>query len=73
MLRKANNKAKSEAMELKIDDRVKQFSNRNSYILTILTMKDLKDSFLNQIKYRLIDPVITEIGIINKHYLKRNK
>ena len=41
-----NNEAKSIAKNLKIDDRVQQFSRRNSYI----TIKDHKENFPNTIK-----------------------
>ena len=58
--------AKSIAKNLKIDDRVQQFSRRNSYI----TIKDHKENFPNTIKCRLINPAKSEIGIISKHYLE---
>ena len=61
-----NNEAKSIAKNLKIDDRVQQFSRRNSYI----TIKDHKENFPNTIKCRLINPAKSEIGIISKHYLE---
>ena len=59
-----NNEAKSIAKNLKIDDRVQQFSHRNSYI----TIKDHKENFPNTIKCRLINSAKSEIGIISKHY-----
>ena len=61
-----NDEAKSIAKNLKIDDRVQQFSRRNSYI----TIKDHKENFPNTIKCRLINPAKSEIGIVSKHYLE---
>ena len=64
IVKNINNEAKSIAKELKIDDRVEQFSNTNAYI----TVKDHKKNFPNMVKCRLVNPAKSEIGIISKHY-----
>ena len=66
IVKSINTEAKSIAKDLKIDDRVEQFSNRNAYV----TIKDHKDNFPNSVKCRLINPAKSEIGIISKHYLE---
>ena len=66
IVKNINNEAKSIAKELKIDDRVEQFSNRNAYI----TIKDHKKNFANMVKSSLVNPAKSEIGIISKHYLE---
>ena len=66
IVKNINNEAKSIAKELKIDDRVEQFSNTNAYI----TVKDHKKNFPNTVKCRLVNPAKSEIGIISKHYLE---
>ena len=57
IVKNINNEAKSIAKELKIDDRVEQFSNRNAYI----TVKDHKKNFPNTVKCRLVNPAKSEI------------
>ena len=43
------------------------FSNKQAFI----TLKDYKDNFENNPKYRLLNPAKSEIGIISKHHLQR--
>ena len=61
-----NKEAKVIAAELKLDDRIEQFNQREAFV----TLKDHKVNFQNDPKCRLINPAKSEIGIISKHYLE---
>ena len=57
-----NIEAKKIATKLKIDDRVQQFHEAETFI----TVKDHKDNFPNFSTFRLINPSKSEIGKISK-------
>ena len=65
-IRSINKEAKTIAEDLKIDDRIEQFSQREAFI----TLKDHKENFQNNTKCRLINPAKSEIGKISKHYIE---
>ena len=65
-MRSINKEAKTIAEDLKLDDRIEQFSQHEAFI----TLKDHKENFQNNTKCRLINPAKSEIGIINKHYIE---
>ena len=65
-IRSINKEAKTIAEDLKLDDRIEQFSEREAFI----TLKDHKENFQNNTKCRLINPAKSEIGIISKHYIE---
>lgn len=62
ILRRINQKAKSMQKEIKTDNTVEQFLERNSYI----TINDRTVRFHGQIKCRLINPAKIQIGIVNE-------
>ena len=66
LIKKINKEAKTIASELKLDDRIEQFNQREAFV----TLKDHKANFQNDPKCRLINPAKSEIGIISKHYLE---
>ena len=53
------------ASELEIDDRIYTTTKRDSFI----TIKDHKENFLNNPKFRLINPTKAELGMISKQML----
>ena len=61
-----NKEAKAIASELKLDDRIEQFNQREVFV----TLMDHKVNFQNDPKCRLIYPDKSEIRIISKHYLE---
>ena len=61
-----NKEAKVIAAELKLDDRIEQFNQREAFV----ALKDHKVNFQNDPKCGLINPAKSEIGIISKHYLE---
>ena len=65
-VRSINKEAKTIAEDLKLDDRIEQFSQREAFI----TLKDHKENFQNNTKCRLVNPAKSEIGIISKHYIE---
>ena len=66
LITKINKEAKTIATELKLDDKIEQFNQREAFV----TLKDHKVNFKNDPKCRLINPAKWEIGIISKHYLE---
>ena len=60
-----NAEAKVIAQDLKIDERIEQYNQEQSFI----TLKDHKENFKNNPKCRLINPAKSEIGIVNKEYI----
>ena len=63
--RKIDKESKKFAKHLGIDDIMECYSDQHAFI----TLKDHKDNFKNDPKYRLINPSKTDIGHINKAYL----
>ena len=63
--RDINRKTKNFAKILKIEDRVECYSNQHAYI----TLKDHKENFRNNTKWRLINPSKSEVGRVSKKYL----
>ena len=57
-----NAEAKFIAQDLKIDERIEQCNQKESFI----TLKDHKENFKNNSKRRLINPAKGEIGIVSK-------
>ena len=55
------------AAKLEIDDRVHVTSKRDSYI----TVKDHKPGFMNNPKFRLINPTKAELGMVSKQMLEQ--
>ena len=66
LINNINKEAKAIATELKLEDRIEQFSQREVFV----TLKDHKVSFQNDPKCRLINPAKSEIGIISKDYVE---
>ena len=66
LINSINKEAKAIASELKLDDRIEQFNQREAF----LTIKDHKANFQNGPKCRLINTAKSEIGIINRHELE---
>ena len=66
LIDKINKEAKAIAADLKLDDRIEQFTQHEVFV----TLKDHKVNFQNDPKCRLINPAKSEIGIISKHYLE---
>ena len=66
LIKNINKETKTIASELKLDDRIEQFNQREAFV----TLKDHKANFQNDPKCRLINPAKSEIGIISKHYLE---
>ena len=66
LINNINNEAKAIAAELKNDDRIEQYNQREAFV----TLKDHKVNFQNDPKCRLINPAKLEIGIISKHYVE---
>ena len=65
-IRSINKEAKTIAEDLKLDDRIEQFSQCEVFI----TLTYHKENFQNNTKCRLINPAKSEIGIISKHYIE---
>ena len=65
-LNSINTEAKNIAKDFKLEDRIEQHSQHQSFI----TLKDHKDNFQNNLKCRLINPAKCQIGIISKHYIE---
>jgi hypothetical protein len=55
------------AKQLKLEERMEKYANRNAYI----TLKDHKDNFINSPKCRLINPAKSEVGLVSKKILER--
>ena len=66
LINNINKEGKAIASELKLDDTIKQFNQREAFV----SLKDHKANFQNDPKCRLINPAKSEIGTITKHYLK---
>ena len=66
LINNINKEVKVIAAELKLDDRIEQFNQRDAFV----TLKAHKVNFQNDPKCRLINPAKSEIGIISKHYLE---
>ena len=60
-----NTEAKVIAKDLNLDERIEQYNQNQSFI----TLKDHKENFQNNPKFRLINPAKSEIGIVSKHYI----
>ena len=60
-----NAEAKVIAQDLKIDLRIEQYNQKQSFF----TLKDHKENFKNNPKCRLINPAKSEIGIVSKEYI----
>ena len=58
-------KTKSFAKTLKIEGIMEYYSDQHAYI----TLKDHKENFRNNIKYRLINPSKSKVGRVSKNYL----
>ena len=54
------------AMDLALDDRIEVFNRGNGYI----TVKDHKPGFMNNPKFRLINPTKAELGMVSKQMLE---
>ena len=65
-LNSINTEAKNIAKDFKLEDRIEQHSQHESFI----TLKDHEDNFQNNLKCRLINPAKCQIGIISKHYIE---
>ena len=65
-IRSINKEPKTIAEDLKLVDRIEQFSQREAFI----TVKDHKENFQNNTKCRVINPAKSEIRIISKHYIE---
>ena len=62
-----NREAKGIAVKLKLEERIEQYSEGKAFI----TVKDHKENFRNQPKFRLINPAKTNIGKISSQILKK--
>ena len=62
-----NKEAKCISERLHLDDRVRQFNQCEAFV----TLKDHKENFQNNPKYRLLNPAKSEIGIISKHCIEK--
>ena len=60
-----NAEAKVIAQDLKMDERIEQYNQKQSFI----TLKDHKENFKDNRKCRLIDLAKSEIGIASKEYI----
>ena len=60
-----NKEAKKIVTDLNLAERIQKFTEKNVFV----TLKDRKDNFLRSTLCRLINPAITQIGKISKHYL----
>ena len=60
-----NAEAKVIVQDLKIDKRIEQYNQKQSFI----TLKDHKENFKDNPKCRLIDVAKSEIGIASKEYI----
>ena len=58
---------KKVATELEIDDRMYCTSKRDSFI----TLKDHKHQFMNNPKFRLINPTKSELGMVSKQMIDK--
>ena len=63
--RDINRKTKKFSKILKIEDRVECYSNQHAYII----LKDHKENFRSNTKWRLINPSKGEVGRVSKKYL----
>ena len=63
LINNINKEAKAIAAELKLDDRIEQFNQREVFV----TLKDHKLNFQNDPKCRLINPAKSEIGTIRTY------
>ena len=59
-----NAEAKVIVEDLKIDKRIEQYNQKQSFIM----LKDLKENLKNNPKHRLINPAKSEIGIVSKEH-----
>ena len=62
-----NREAKGIAEKLKLEDRIEQYTEGKAFI----TLKDHKDNFMNNPKFRLINPAKSNIGKISSQILKK--
>jgi len=62
-----NKEAKGIATDLKLQERIEGFADRNAFI----TLKDHKENFRSNPKCRLINPAKSDIGKISKSILQR--
>ena len=62
-----NMEAASIARNLELDERIEAMANKPAY----LKLKDHKDDFPARLKFRLINPCNSNIGIISKNILDR--
>ena len=60
-----NEEAKVIAQDVKIDERIEQYNQRQSFIM----LKDHKENFKNNPKCRLINPAKSDIGIVSKEHI----
>ena len=60
-----NAEAKVIVKDLKIDERIEQYNQKQS----LITLKGHKENFKNNPKCRLINPAKSEIGIVSKEYI----
>ena len=65
-LSRINTEAKDIAKDLKLEERIEQHSQHQSFII----LKDCKDNFQSNPKCRLIKTEKSEIGVIKKHYIE---
>ena len=66
LINNINKEAKAIVSELKLDDEIEQYNQREAFV----TLKDHKANFQINPKCRLINPAKSEIVIISKHYLE---
>ena len=60
-----NAEAKVIAQDLKIDERIEEYNQKQS----LITLKDHKENFKNNPNCRLINPAKSEIGIVSREYI----
>ena len=61
-----NREAEIIAKELYLEDRVECLAQRDAFI----TLKDHKENFINNTKYRLLNPANSQNGLISKQLLE---
>ena len=62
-----NKEAECTGERLHLDDRVEQFNQCEAFV----TLKDQKENFQNNPRWRLLNPAKSEISIISKHYIEK--
>ena len=60
-----NTETKIIAQDLPLDGVIEQYNQKQSFI----ELKDHKENFKNNPKFRLINPAKSEIGIVSKEYI----